>query len=161
MYIKTRSDVFVSILEASNVHRSWLKNSAIASFFNSLLGVWISDETLFLVYILLPVLQTPFWIAYSMRSSVHFIPVDLDIPPFHVYMDENSSRLAGIPVAWTGTRRSSPYKRKLAISRGCRQTWDLGCPGCPGRPRSCKQALRYREDCCLIFHSDGKPSLFL
>ena len=30
--------------------RSWLKNSAIASFFNSLLGVWISDETLLLVY---------------------------------------------------------------------------------------------------------------
>ena len=30
--------------------QSWLKISAIALFFKSLLGVWISDETLLLVY---------------------------------------------------------------------------------------------------------------
>ena len=65
VYIKTQSDVFVTILEDLDAPQ---------------------------------LLQTPFWIVCSMRSSVHFIPVDRDIPDFHVYMNENSSRLAGIPV---------------------------------------------------------------
>ena len=37
---------------SSNIQtlRSWLKSSAAPRFFNSLLGVWMSDETLFLVF---------------------------------------------------------------------------------------------------------------
>ena len=34
--------------------RSCLKNSAVTSFFNSLLRVWISDETLLIVYDIFP-----------------------------------------------------------------------------------------------------------
>ena len=38
--------------------QNWLKNLAIASFFNSLLSVWISDETLHLVYDILHQITT-------------------------------------------------------------------------------------------------------
>ena len=81
VYIKTRSDVFVTILESSNV---------------------------------LPLIQTPSWIVYSMRSSAHFTSVDQNIPPFHVYMDENSSRLAKWrPAAWKNRHMSERFFQML------------------------------------------------
>ena len=73
-----------------------------------------SDVTILEASNALPLLQMPFWIVYNTRSSVHFIPVDRDIPPFHVFMDENSSRLAGILAALTGI----PIRREFSVNWG-------------------------------------------
>ena len=66
---------------------SWLKNSAIASFFNPLLGVWISDETLFLVYDVLhpqqvrdPVSSQMFRILHDLSRLVADLLSDAAMP---------------------------------------------------------------------------------